>query len=364
MKTEFTAQIGSICKIMKLTISNSDLYCNSLHLGRQYEKFISITLMIFLVTGVSVFAGGAGEKRTCRKETATFLFVPGWQTRSTTRWKEECRQRQRNSVLNCGCCRIPQGLVRKSRSRFSKQQLQRRIDLVMMPPTSTDAIAPLKKIYDSGIELITVDTYLGDGDYSKPSNYNFPLSYIGSDNELGGKMIAEAMAKMVGNKGKVYINTTNPDVSSVVGRVNGFSEGIKAFPNMKLIGVDYNLDVQQKAQEQTLAALKANPDIAGVFGTNVYSAQGSYQAVVNAGLTGAVKIASWDATEELIAALKKGQVDIVLAQKPAEIGSLAVEWGYKFFTQKAEVPKKVIPGFAVFTPENVNNPDMQQFIYK
>lgn len=133
---------------------------------------------------------------------------------------------------------------------------------------------------------------------------------------------------------------------------------------MEVVDVDYNLDVQETAKAQTLAALQAYPDIVGVFGTNVFSAQGSYQAVVAAGLTGAVKIASWDATPELIDALKQGQVDLVLAQKPAEIGALAVQWGNAYFRNQATVPKKIIPGFEFFTRENVHDPDMQQFIYQ
>jgi ribose transport system substrate-binding protein len=88
--------------------------------------------------------------------------------------------------------------------------------------------------------------------------------------------------------------------------------------------------------------------------------------VVNAGLTGAVKIASWGATKDLIGALKKGQVDLVLAQKPGEMGSLAVEWGVKYLADKknVKVPKKVIPGFEFFTRENVDDPAMQKFIYQ
>jgi len=222
----------------------------------------------------------------------------------------------------------------------------------------------LKKLYDQGIEIITVDTFLGDGDYSKPSDYNFPLSYIGSDNEKGGREIATELAKLVGEQGKVYVNTTNPDVSSVAGRVKGFQEGIAAYPNIELVGVDYNMDVQQKATDQTLAALQKDPDIVGIFATNVFSSQGAFQAVVNAGLTGAVKLATWDATVDMIDALKKGHVDLVLAQKPYEIGSLAVEWGYKFLKDGAEVPKKVIPGFEYFTQENVDDPDMDKYIYK
>ena len=200
------------------------------------------------------------------------------------------------------------------------------IDLLLIAPTSSmRSCAPLKKIYDKGIPVITVDTYLGDGDYSKASDYNFPLAYIGTDNKLGGKQVAEHLAKLVGEKGKVYVVNTNPDTSSVIDRRNGFKEGIAEFPNMKLVGMDYCMDVQQKAMEQTTAALQKNPDIVGIFGVNVFSAQGSSQAVKNAGLTGAVKVASWDATETLIAALKAGQVDLVLAQKPAEIGSLGVD---------------------------------------
>jgi ribose transport system substrate-binding protein len=238
-------------------------------------------------------------------------------------------------------------------------------DFLIVVPTSTQAlIAPLKKISDKGIPMVTVDTYLGDGDYSKASDYSFPLAYIGTDNELGGYEVGKRLAEMIGKKGKVYMNTTNPDVSSVSGRRDGFLRAMKEYPDVKVVAVDYNLDVQETAQRQTAAVLQANPDLKGIFGTNLFSAQGAYQAVVNAGLTGAVKIASWDATVDLISALKGGKVDLVLAQKPYEIGYLAVEWGHKVLTQKATIPKRVVPGFFFFTKENVDSPDAQQYIYK
>ena len=238
------------------------------------------------------------------------------------------------------------------------------IDLLLIAPTSTTAlVAPLKAISDKGIPIITVDTYLGDGDYSKPSDFSFPLAYIGTDNKLGGKQVAEHLGKLVGEKGKVYVVSTNPDVSSVNDRVAGFKEGIAAFPNIQLVGVDFCLDNQQKAMELTTAALQKNSDISGIFGVNVFSAQGSAQAVKSAGLVGTVKIASWDATQTLIDALKAGDIDLVLAQLPAEIGSLGVDAGYKYLTAKTAPPKKVIPGFQFFTKENVNKPEMLQYVY-
>jgi ribose transport system substrate-binding protein len=238
-------------------------------------------------------------------------------------------------------------------------------DFLIVVPTSVEAlIVPLKKISDRGIPMVTTDTYLGDGDYSKPSNYSFPLAYIGTDNELGGYEVGKRLAAMVGGSGKVYMNTTNPDVSSVSGRRDGFLRAMKEYPNIEVVGIDYNMDVQETAQRQTAAVLQANPDLKGIFGTNLYSAQGAYQAVANAGLSGEVKIASWDATPDLIKALKDGKVDLVLAQRPFQIGQLAVEWGFKYLTQKAKVPKRIVPGFFFFTRENVDDPASQQYIYK
>ncbi|MCF7928392.1 MAG: substrate-binding domain-containing protein [Spirochaetales bacterium] len=331
-------------------------------------KKIPVLVLVLLFAaslGLPLFAGGAQEA-VGEEEELTFAFVPGIADPFYFTMERGIRQKADELGVNLIVSEYPKSWGPEAQVPILEATAARGgIDLIMIAPTSVDAlIAPLKKLHEQGIEIITVDTFLGDGDYSKDTEYSFPLAYIGTDNHLGGVRVAEHLAEMLGEKGKLYINTTNPDVSSVSARVAGFKEGITNFPNMEVIGVDYNLDVQQKAMEQTLSALQKNPDIVGVFGTNVFSAQGVYQAVVNAGLTGAVKIASWDATETLINALKEGQVDLVLAQKPAEIGSMAVDWGYKFFTENADVPNKVIPGFEFFTKENVNDPDMQKFIYK
>jgi ribose transport system substrate-binding protein len=330
------------------------------------KKTLKILLAIFLVLLIAspLFASGAPDKG--KKKSVTMAFMPGIADPFYFTMERGIRTKAKELGVNLIVADYPTTWGPEAQVPILQAMMAKGgIDILLIAPTAVDAlVAPLKKIYDSGVQIITVDTYLGDGDYSKTSNYSFPLAYIGTDNELGGKQVAEHLAKLVGEKGKVFMENTNPDVSSVQGRERGFKAGIAEFPNMQVVGVDYCMDVQQKAMEQVSAALQKDPDIVGVFGANVYSAQGAYQAVVNAGLTGAVKIASWDATDTLIQALKAGQVDLVLAQKPAEIGSLAVDWGYKFLTAGTAVPKKVIPGFEFFTKDNVDKPDMQQWIYK
>ena len=237
------------------------------------------------------------------------------------------------------------------------------IDLLLIAPTSTTAlVAPLKAISDKGIPIITVDTYLGDGDYSKASDYSFPLAYIGTDNKLGGKQVAEHLAKLIGEKGKVYVVNTNPDTSSVVDRGNGFKEGIAEFPNVQLVGMDWCMDNQQKAMELTTAALQKNPDIVGIFGVNVFSAQGAAQAVKNAGLVGRRenRLLGRDPDPDRRAESRETSTLSSRSSLPRSAPSASTP---PISTSAEGPPKKVIPGFEFFTKANVTNPDMQQYIY-
>ena len=325
---------------------------------------LACIIALAVLMAVPVFAGGSKEGGASK--TVTIAFMPGIADPFYYTMERGIRAKAKELGVNLIVADYPTSWGPDVQVPILQAMMAKGgIDALLIAPTAVDAlVAPLKKIYDSGVQIITVDTFLGDGDYSKASNYSFPLAFIGTDNVLGGKQVAEHLAKLVGEKGKVFMENTNPGVSSVQGRLDGFKAGIAEFPNMTFVGVDYCMDVQQKAMDQVAAALQKNPDLVGVFGANVFTSQGAYQAVVNAGLTGAVKIASWDATETLIQALKAGQVDLVLAQKPAEIGSLAVDAAYKYLTQKVAPPKKIIPGFEFFTKDNVDSPDMQQWIYK
>jgi ribose transport system substrate-binding protein len=325
------------------------------------KRVLSITLALLILAGSLVF--GAGEKE---KKQLTFAYMSGILDPFMIMIEKGAKAKADELGVKLMTAEYPKAWGPEIQVPILEAMAAKGgFDFLIVVPTSNEAlIAPLKKISDKGIPMITTDTFLGNGDYGTPSNFSFPLAYIGTDNELGGYEVGKRLAEMVGKTGKVYINTTNPDASSVTGRRDGFLRAMKEFPNIKVVGIDYNLDNQEKAQAQTAAVLQANPDLKGVFGTNLFSAQGAYRAVVAAGLTGAVKVASWDAGMDQINALKAGQIDFTLAQKPYEIGQLAVEWGYKYLTQGAKVPKKVIPGFFFFTKENVDAPESQQYIYK
>ena len=75
-----------------------------------------------------------------------------------------------------------------------------------------------------------------------------------------------------------------------------------------LVGVDYNNDSAANAAQQTTALLQRSPDLSGIFGANLFSAEGAAQAVKNANLSGVVQVANFDAPEQAISDLRAGTV--------------------------------------------------------
>ncbi len=239
------------------------------------------------------------------------------------------------------------------------------LDYIITAPVEKDQmVTPLQHAVDAGIKVITVDTFLGDGDYVN-GPVTFPIAYIGSDNVEGGRIAARGLAEAIGGKGKVYINSTNPNVSSVQGREQGFAEVMKnEFPDITVLGPDYNLDDQNTAAQQTGAMLETNPDLAGVFGTNVFSAGGAGNAVVNAGLGGTVQVVAYDATQEAIELMGKDVVSLVLAQKPFDMGYMAVQFAAADAAGVTSLPRRVETGFAIIDKDNVSDPNYSRFIYQ
>ena len=236
--------------------------------------------------------------------------------------------------------------------------------IITAPVDKDQMVGPLKAAVDAGIKVITVDTFLGDGDYVN-GPVKFPISYIGSDNVEGGRISARGLAKAIGGKGTVYINSTNPNVSSVEGREQGFKEVMaKDFPDIKVLGPDYNLDDANKAAQQTAAVLEREPDLAGVFGTNVFSAQGAGTAVVNAGLGGHVQVVAYDATKAGDRADGQGRRLPGAGAEAVRHGLYGGEFAQADAAGVTSLPRRVETGFAIIDKNNVKDPAIARFIYQ
>jgi len=243
--------------------------------------------------------------------------------------------------------------------------IARKPDAILIAPTDkVQLVEPLKKAVAAGIPVITVDTFIGTGKYQTGAgDADFPQSYVASDNVLGGRIAARALAKAIGEKGKVYVSNVKPGISTTDQREEGFKDELKQFPNITVLDTQYNDDDANKAASQLQSVFARNPDLAGVFGANLFSALGAANGVQQAGQSGKVRVVAFDAPGSIVDNLKTGLVDIAIAQHPAEIGYFGVMAAYAHLTGQS-VPTSIGTGFTVMDKSNIDNPDVAKFIYK
>ena len=216
---------------------------------------------------------------------------------------------------------------------------------LLVAPTDVEAMqAPLEQAAQAGIKVVLVDTTVND-----PS---FAVSQISSDNVGGGAAAFDAIKAAKPAGGKVLVISTDPGVSTVDARVKGFEDAVKADTSFSYLGVQYSHNDPATAANLVSAALQKDPDIVGIFATNLFAAEGSATGVRQAGGKD-ITIVGFDAGPNQIKALEAGTVQALVAQQPSTIGSDGVEQADAALTGGSVTPT-IQTGFTIITKENLS----------
>ena len=229
-------------------------------------------------------------------------------------------------------------------------------DALIVAPTDTKALNPaLTRIGNEGVKVVFVDTTTTD-----PS---VAVSHITSDNTGGGKLAADSLAAQIGGKGTVAVINVNPGISTTDARIAGFTAEMKAkYPNITVLGTQYDNDSSATAASQVEADITAHPNLSGVFATNVLSAQGAATGIQHAGAAGKVKVATFDAEPQQITALKSNTIQLAIAQSPYLEGQDGVEQAVNALSGKP-VSANIGTPLVAITQQNVNSASVQKNIY-
>ena len=228
-------------------------------------------------------------------------------------------------------------------------------DALLVAPTDVSAMqAPLKAAADAGIKVVLVDTTVND-----PS---FAVSAISSDNEGGGEAAFTAIKEQAPDGGKVLVISTDPGVSTVDLRVKGFKTAAEADSKFEYLGVQYSHNEPATAAKLVTAALQKDPDIVGIFATNLFSAEGTATGVRQADKQDSVKIVGFDAGPAQVKQLQEGTVQALIAQKPAEIGTDGVEQAMAAI-EGGSTEKDIQTGFTIITKDNLEG-EAKDDVYK
>ena len=225
-------------------------------------------------------------------------------------------------------------------------------DAILIAPTDAKAMyAPIKQAADAGIKIVLVDTTLENADMA--------VSQIASDNVGGGKAAAKALADAIGGSGQVFVNNVKPGISTTDQRAQGFEEEAKNL-GLEYVGMEYNQDQPDKAAAITKGVIAKYPDLKGIFGTNLFGAEGSAVGLRESGNT-TVKIVGFDAGPKQVKDLEEGLLQALVAQKPADIGAQGVQQAVAALKGEA-TKEKIGTGSTILTKDNLA--DNQDAVYK
>jgi ribose transport system substrate-binding protein len=235
--------------------------------------------------------------------------------------------------------------------------------ILIAPTDKQQLIAPLQQAKDAGVPVITVDTFIDDGKYQDGAGPgDFPLSYLATDNVLGGFLAGSALAATIGGRGKVYVSNVKPGISTTDQREEGFKLAMRQFPNITVLETQFNDDDANKAAAQVQAVFARNQDLAGVFGANLFSAIGAADGVKAMGKQGQIRVVAFDAPSRIVDDLKSGLIDLAVAQHPAEIGYYGVMTAYAVIHGQS-VPPQIGTGSTIMTKTNIDDPEIHKFVY-
>jgi ribose transport system substrate-binding protein len=187
--------------------------------------------------------------------------------------------------------------------------------LLVAPCDSAAVGANLSGAEQAGIPIFTVDIAAQGGKI---------VSHVASDNVQGGRLAAQALARAIGDKGKVLI-IDHPTVASVQDRTKGFLEELQKHPEIKVVGRPAAEGQRAKAMAIMEDMLQANRDLKGVFGINDDSALGA-TAVLEAAGRKDVAVIGFDATPAALEKIRSGgPLKADVAQYPTKIGHTVIE---------------------------------------
>jgi ribose transport system substrate-binding protein len=234
---------------------------------------------------------------------------------------------------------------------------------------TTQSLTRLKAAKDAGIPVYQFDTAAdtpgGVPALGVDSDYALGVAYTNST--AAGSLAADKMAALLKNKGKVLVVGHSQTNQTGIDRANGFTNRIKAkHKGIKLLTVQYAEGGDAlKAQEIVSAALVANKDLKGVYGTNEGVSIGAGQAFKAAKLkNGAVKLIGFDSGKQQMANIKSGLQTGAITQSPMGIGAKTVE-ALVNYVRNQTVPKNLIDtGFYYYDKSNIAKPEIAGNLYE
>jgi ribose transport system substrate-binding protein len=192
-------------------------------------------------------------------------------------------------------------------------------------------------------------------------------SFLTTDNVQAGRVAADALAAAIEKKygkaeGEVALVTSIPGVGSLDARAKGFKEELAAkYPGLKLTA-DKIADGQPTTGLNIMTDLiTANPNLRGVFTSNLTMTQGAGQALAENKLGDKIMLIGFDSDDKTVKLLGDGNIQALVVQDPFRMGYEGIKTALSA-SKGEKVPENVDTGANVITRENMNTERSKQLL--
>jgi ribose transport system substrate-binding protein len=228
--------------------------------------------------------------------------------------------------------------------------------IVLAPLDSRALVAPVEDAVRAGIPVVVIDSALRS---------NLTSSTVATDNRKGGQIGGRRLGALLGGKGRVVMLRYQVGSASTEEREAGFMEVMKGeFPAIELLSTDQyggaTRETAYKAAQNLLNRYGSQLD--GIFAPNESTASGTLLALREQGLSGKVRFVGFDANEQLLAAMKQGDIQGLVVQDPFKMGYQGVMTAVAVLRHEKVAPS-VDTGVGLVTVENMDDPAMASIIH-
>jgi len=226
--------------------------------------------------------------------------------------------------------------------------------LLINPVDAKLLVAGVKRANEAKIPVFIMENPPPEGKY---------LGFVDFDNEAGGAMGADELAKLIGEKGVVLETRGSVGSDQAQLRHKGFVDRMKEkYPNIEVRSLNTEW-IADNAYKMVLDAFTQNPNIKGLFSHNdemvrgVVSALRQIGKLVPLGKEGHVVIVGLDGTPLALDRIRDGTQDASVGQDPYAMGGIILGDIIANFEGKTFDPKGRT-GPVLITKDNVNDPNL------
>ena len=228
--------------------------------------------------------------------------------------------------------------------------------IVLAPLDSRALVAPVEEAVAAGIPVVIIDSGL---------NSKLPSSTVATDNRKGGRIGARRLGTLLGGKGRVVMLRYEVGSDSTEQREAGFLEVMKSdFPGIALISTDQyggaTRETAYRAAQNLLNRFGDQTD--GIFAPNESTASGTLLALRETGLAGKLRFVGFDANEQLVTALRQGDIQGLVVQDPLKMGYLGVTTVVAVLRHEP-VALSIDTGVGLVTRDNMDDPVISALIH-